>query len=139
MTVILDASVTLAWVFGDETSPAVRQVFESVAEHGAVVPNLWWLEVANSLTMAVRRKRVDRDFRDAALRDLAILDLTTDPQTATQAWSATLALADQHRLTVYDAVYLELAARRRLPLATLDQDLREAAKKESVTLAVAPT
>jgi predicted nucleic acid-binding protein len=135
MSVALDASVTLAWLFGDEVSPEVRRVFEGIAERGAVVPSLWSLEVANSLTMAVRRKRIDAEFRQAALRDLAALDITTDQLTATQAWSDTLALADQYRLTVYDAAYLELASRRGLPLATLDGDLRAAAFKANVALA----
>ena len=127
MSLVLDSSVTLAWLYGEETTPAVRQVFEDIAERGAVVPGLWWLEVANSLTVAVRRTRIDADFRRAALNDLALLDITTDQQTASQAWSETLSLADQHRLTVYDAAYLELARRRGLPLATLDQALRDAA------------
>jgi len=134
VSLVLDSSVTLAWVYGDETTPAIRQVFEDIAEHGAVVPGLWWLEVANSLTVAVRRKRIDADFRRAALNDLALLDITTDQQTASQAWSETLNLADLHRLTIYDAAYLELARRRGLPLATLDQELRDAAAALSVTL-----
>jgi predicted nucleic acid-binding protein len=101
VSVILDASATLAWVFGEEVSPAVLKVFEEVAERGAVVPALWWLEVANSLAMALRRKGIDEAFRNAALSDLAVLDITTDQQTAAQAWSDTLALADRHRLSVY--------------------------------------
>lgn len=135
MSLVLDSSVTLAWVFGDETTPAIRQVFEGIAERGAVVPGLWWLEVANSLTVAVRRKRIDTDFRRAALGDLALLDISTDQQTASLVWSETLNLADQHRLTLYDAAYLELARRRGLPLATLDQELRAAAVSANVALA----
>ncbi len=135
MSLVLDSSVTLAWVFGDETTPAIRQVFEGIAERGAVVPGLWWLEVANSLTVAVRRKRIDTDFRRAALGDLALLDISTDQQTASLVWSETLNLADQHRLTLYDAAYLELARRRGLPLATLDQELRAAAVSATVALA----
>jgi predicted nucleic acid-binding protein len=82
--------------------------------------------------MSVRRKRHDRNFRDATLADLAQLPIQVDPQTDQQAWSATLRLAERHRLTVYDAVYLELALRRSLPLATLDEDLRRAASAEKV-------
>ncbi len=92
------------------------------------MPALWRLEVANSLTVAVRRNRVDAEFRRAALADLAHLDITPDQQTDRHAWSETLHLADQYRLTLYDAAYLELAYRRRLPLATLDQELRVAAQ-----------
>jgi predicted nucleic acid-binding protein len=132
---VLDSSVTLAWIYGDETTETVRQIFHTVAEDGAVVPSLWRLEVANSLTMAVRKRRIALDFRAAALADLALLDITTDQQTDSQAWTETLKIADLFRLTVYDAAYLELARRRNLPLATLDQELRTAATGFAVKLA----
>jgi predicted nucleic acid-binding protein len=124
---ILDSSATLAWIYGDEITETIRSVFDAVAENGALVPALWRLEVANSLTRAVRGRRIDPDFRRAALADLALLDITTDQQTDSYAWSDTLNLADRFQLTVYNAAYLELAQRRALPLATLDQDLRKAA------------
>ena len=98
---ILDSSATLAWIYGDETTEAIRRVFDAVAENGALVPALWRLEVANSLTMAVRGRRIDPDFRRAALADLSLLDITTDQQTDSYAWTDTLNLADQLRLTVY--------------------------------------
>ncbi len=126
MSLVLDSSATLAWILGDETTPAIRKVFTDIATGGALVPNIWWLEVANSLTVAVRRNRITAAFRKAALDDLSMLDIATDQQTVAHAWSETLLLADQHRLTVYDAAYLELARRRGLALATLDQALRDA-------------
>ena len=79
MSLVLDSSVTLAWLYSDEVTEAIRRVFEAVTEHGAVVPALWRLEVANSLTLAARRGRIDGEFRGAALSDLAMLDITTDP------------------------------------------------------------
>ena len=127
MSLVLDSSATLAWIYSDEVNEEVRQLFDTVAETGAVVPALWRLEVANSLTVAVRRGRIDAEFRRAALDDLALLDVTTDPHTDTHAWAETLRLADRFELTLYDAAYLELAHRRGLPLATLDQELRAAA------------
>jgi len=127
MSLVLDSSATLAWIYSDETTEAIRQLFDSVADTGALVPALWRLEVSNSLTVAVRRGRIDAEFRRAALDDLALLDITTDPHTDTHAWAETLLLADRFGLTVYDAVYLELARHRALPLATLDQDLSAAA------------
>jgi predicted nucleic acid-binding protein len=127
VSLVLDSSATLAWIFGDETTDPIRRVFDAVAEEGAIVPALWRLEVANSLTMAVRRGRIDTEFRRAALADLAVLDVTIDEKTDAHAWGQTLSLADQFRLTPYDAGYLELAQRRNLPLATLDADLRQAA------------
>ncbi len=82
--------------------------------------------------MAVRRSRIDAEFRRASLADLALLDITTDPHTDNQAWADTLQLADRHRLTLYDAAYLELAQRRKLPLATLDQELLIAAQAAGI-------
>jgi predicted nucleic acid-binding protein len=124
---ILDSSATLAWIYGDGITETIRSVFDTVADNGALVPALWRLEVANSLTMAVRRRRIDPDFRRSALADLALLDITTDQQTDSYAWTDTLNLADRFQLTVYDAAYLELAQRRGLPLATLVKDLENAA------------
>jgi predicted nucleic acid-binding protein len=132
VSLVLDSSATLAWIYGDETTEAIRAVFDQVADAGAVVPSLWRLEVANSLTVAVRRNRIDAEFRRAALADLAVLDITTDPHTDGHAWSETLPLADRFRLTLYDAAYLELARRRQLPLATLDQALHAAAQAAGV-------
>jgi predicted nucleic acid-binding protein len=133
-SLILDSSATLPWIYGDETTDAIRQVFDAIADNGALVPVLWRLEVANSVAMAVRKRHIDPDFRRAALGDLALLDITADPQTDSYAWTDTLNLADQFRLTVYDAAYLELARRRILPLATLDQELRTAATAIGVTV-----
>jgi predicted nucleic acid-binding protein len=97
------------------------------------VPSLWRLEVANSLT-AVRQKRITQEFRNQSLADLARLRIRLDPDTAAHAWDATLKLADQYKLTTYDAAYLELAQRLALRLATLDQDLRRAARNAGVPL-----
>ena len=127
MSLVLDSSATLAWIYSDETTAAIQQLFDTVADTGAIVPVLWRLEVANSLTVAMRRGRIDAAFRRAALDDLALLDITSDAHTDTHAWAETLVLADRYRLTVYDAAYLELAQRRALPLATLDEDLGAAA------------
>ena len=95
---------------------------------------LWRLEVANVLEMNVRRGCHDAAFRDAALADLATLPISIDPETDRQAWGATVRLAARHRLTTYDAAYVELAQRRGLPLATLDKELRGAATAEGVIL-----
>jgi predicted nucleic acid-binding protein len=134
VSLVLDSSATLAWIYSDETTDAIRALFDQVADAGAVVPTLWRLEVANSMTVAIRRGRIDADFRRAALADLALLDIVVDQQTDPRAWGETLNLADRFRLTVYDAAYLELAQRRTLPLATLDDDLCVAAAALGVRL-----
>jgi len=82
----------------------------------------------------VRSRRVDPQFLMTAISDLSTFWIETDPETENRAWGATLRLAERHRLTVYDAAYLETAMRRGLPLATLDKELRSAAEQEGVTL-----
>jgi len=134
VSVVLDSSATLAWIFADEVTQAIRSVFEDVAEHGAVVPSLWRLEVANSLTVALRRGRIDADDRRAALADLDCLDIRVDSETDARAWKATLALADRFGLTVYDAAYVELAQRSSAPLATLDDKMRRAGEEIGLRL-----
>lgn len=136
MSFVLDTSIALAWAYSDETTQAVTQVFDLLAQSGAWVPGLWHLEIANVLEMGVRRKRHNGQFRDATLADLAQLPIDIDGETDHQAWGATLRLAIRHELTLYDAAYLELASRRNLPLATLDEDLRRAARAEKVKLLV---
>ena len=134
MSLILDSSVSLAWCFEDEHTPAGMAVLERVAETGATAPLLWPLEIANGLLMAERRGRVDASHRTRLLRFLHDLPVTLDDETASRAWTDTVRLAEQHRLTIYDAVYLELAGRMGLPLATLDQDLRAGARAVGVAL-----
>jgi len=134
VSLVLDSSVTLAWIYRDETTAAAVEVFTKVISDGAWVSSLWRLEVANVLEMGVRRGRHTAEFRDITLTDLALLPIATDGETERQAWGTTLQLASRNRLTVYDATYLELAKRRALPLATLDEDLRTAAAAEGVEL-----
>lgn len=137
MSLILDCSVTLAFLLDDERSDTIEKLFEKVAYEGAMVPSLWHLEVANSLNVAVRRKRITDEFRDQALADLSVFDILVDTETHLQAWQSTVQLAASSGLTVYDAAYLELAQRKRLALATLDQPLAKAASASGVAV-IAP-
>ncbi len=132
--IVLDASLTLSWYFEDERTPAIDAVLNEVVAGGALVPGLWRLEVANGFQMAMRRKRIDADFRDRALQHLRALPITVDPETDTYAWTATLGLADRFGLTLYDAAYLELARRCGVPLASLDKDLRSAGRALGVPM-----
>ena len=134
MSFVLDSSVTLAWVYPEETTDPVRELVSHISTGAAWVPSLWYLEVANVLQGGVRRGRTDATFRDQALVDLGTWRLRVDAETDQHAWKTTMQLADKHRLTLYDAVYLELALRRELPLATLDRALRAAAASEHVLL-----
>jgi predicted nucleic acid-binding protein len=134
VNLVLDASLTLSWYFEDERTPAIDAILDQVAVSGAVVPSLWRIEVANGFQMAIRRNRIDRDFRDRAIRHLGLLPIVVDPETDTYVWTATLPLADRFGLTVYDAAYLELAQRRSLPLASLDKELSAAGQALGVPM-----
>lgn len=136
MSVVLDASITVAWLTKEQTVPPVTAVFDALGCNVAWVPALWWIEVANALQMGTRRKRYSLEERDAHLLDIAQFAIRTDEASSYATPFPALALSDRHRhrLTVYDATYLELALRRGLPLATLDRDLRAAALAENVPL-----
>ena len=124
---IIDSSIVLSWCLPDGKSGEADAIQTIVAEHGALAPGHWPLEVANALLMAVRRRRIAARFCTATLRDLTTLPIALDTETSARAWHDTLRLAEAHHLTVYDAAYLELAQRWKLPLATLDSALSAAA------------
>lgn len=136
MNIVVDASIAAAWSFADETTPDTDRVADLVEIHGAQVPQLFHIEIANVLLVAERRGRISAGYADAQLGLLEMLSLRIDDATAEHAWHRTLQLARQERLTVYDATYLELALRLGADLATLDGDLIAAARRNG--LAVLP-
>jgi predicted nucleic acid-binding protein len=132
VSLVIDASMTIAWLFRSERTPGVQLVLRRVLTEGAVVPSLWRLEVANVLRNAVRRGRCDEAYVDRSLRRLARLPIGIDTETDAHAWGATRALARQCGLTLYDAAYLELAIRLKRPLASCDATLLAAATANNV-------
>ncbi len=131
MTFILDASVTMSWYLAEESAPTARRAFDQLGTAGGTAPVLWWFEVRNALVVNERRGRLDAAATVSILAHLERLPirLDVDPDGDT-----VLALARAHRLTVYDASYLELALRADLPLATLDRQLAVAARAARVPL-----
>jgi len=136
LSLVIDASVALAWVFGDEHHDAAWQVIERLREGPAWVPTHFPLEVGNGLLTGLRRGRLTPDQARTAVVALGALPIEVDLDTPGRALSDSWPLAAQHGLTTYDAAYLELAIRRGFPLATLDVNLARAARAEGVTLAV---
>lgn len=134
MSFVLDCSIAVTWCFADEASPSTDALLDQMQEQGALVPVLWHLEVGNVLVQAERRGRIAAGDMAARIELLRRLPITTDDETAGRALRDILALARTHRLTTYDASYLELATRRGLPLATRDRDLQEAAGRMGVEL-----
>ncbi len=131
MALVLDASVAACWAFQDENHPDAVLAFDRMRAEEAVVPSLWWFEVRNILIVSERRRRIREADTTAFLLNLSCLRIRVD---RTPEEDAVLRLARSHKLSVYDAAYLELARRERLPLATLDDDLRKAAGRAGVAL-----
>ena len=130
MPFVLDASIVHDWAF-DELHPTANAVRERLRTEAAVAPSLWWFEVRNGLVMAERRGRVTEQQTANFLREILRLAISLD---VSPNEISILDLARRHRLTFYDAAYLELAIRDALPLATLDTALMRAAGGESVPL-----
>ncbi len=131
MAVVPDVSAILSLALDDEDATFAESVIDAIARENAIVPTLFWYEIRNVLVMAERRKRIAAARTTAFLTDLTLLPFAVDdlPREA-----AVLDLARRRKLTVYDATYLELALRREVPLATLDQALAAAARKEGASL-----
>lgn len=132
---VLDGSVTIAWALRDEArADEARALVHRVAANSAIVPAIWKLEVGNALFMAERRKRISPARVDAVHRYLSALPIAIDTETNVRAWGAIKALARRHKLTLYDAAYLELGIRLSLPLASFDGALSRAASAEKVLI-----
>jgi predicted nucleic acid-binding protein len=129
---VLDCSVAVAWFFEDEANAYAESVEDALATAAPVVPALWHLEVANVLLSGERRGRTTEAKSTEFLALLETLPITVDDQTSARAWSDVLHLVRAHNLSAYDAAYLELALRRGLPLAPLDEQLKTAAEAVGV-------
>ena len=131
--VVVDASMAFAWILPSQASSTAEALLKRIeAGDQAVVPPLWFLEVANGLLIAERRKTMAAPERRLALERLSALGLTVDEANARVAFDRTSVLAEQFGLSVYDAAYLELAIRRSLPLATRDRALQSAAERSGI-------
>ena len=135
--VVLDASITLAWCFEDELDPYADAVQDALGE-GAYghVAAIWPMEVANAFRMSEKRRRTSEADSARFIALLRPMSLAIDPVDWPRIHHSVLPLARLHNLTVYDAAYLELAIRLGLPVATLDQALRDAASAAGVPLLV---
>jgi predicted nucleic acid-binding protein len=134
MTFVLDCSLTMAWVFPDEANASTDALRESLIDDNAVVPVLWPIEVANVLLVATRRGRITEEEWPRIRNDLNILPIDIDLESHDQVLERVLPIAAQYELSVYDAMYLELALRFGLPLASLDRKLNTAGKEAGLEL-----
>ena len=128
---VVDASVAACWLLDDEEDADADAALERLGQEDALVPQLWHIEIRNCLLVARRRRRLSSDDLGERLRALAGLPVRTDTDFDPD---SSLALAERRGLTLYDALYLNLAQRRGIPLATLDKALRRAAIAERVVV-----
>jgi predicted nucleic acid-binding protein len=130
---VADASIAIGWIHAAQATAETTALLDAVG-NGAVleVPALWPVEVANALTVLMRRKKLTRQERDIGLGWLSGLALRVDHEMATLAFSRLSELAATFDLSVYDAAYLELALRRKLILGCKDGPLRAAARRAGV-------
>ena len=130
---VLDASMALAWSLPDESSEKADRFLSRVSAQGILwVPALWWYELSNALVMAQRRRRVTEADRLGLLELYGRLPIHTDSHLSVETVWRLQALAQEHAISVYDAAYLELATRKGLGLATLDQRLVAAARNAGI-------
>ena len=123
MAFVLDCSVTMAWVFPDEATEETGRLRDSLLAGRAFVPAIWPIEVGNVLRAATGRGRICKEDWARIRTNLEALPIEIDPLSTSRIWGSVLELAHERRLSVYDAMYLELAVRMQLPLATLDRAL----------------
>ena len=131
---MLDASVAVAWCFEDETTAYTERILDAFSNGAeAMVPAIWPLEIANAMLVAERRKRITAAQVTAFMSRIAELPVTVEVPSARSAFTQILPLAREHDMASYDAAYLELAIRHAIPLATVDDSLRRAAKANGIS------
>src|ERR1700751_3316420 len=131
---VADCSIAMAWLFHDEATPKTAALLNRLAPETGLLPAWWFIEITNLLAMAERKGGIPPTQSDAFIADLSKLGIERDNEAPDRAFTHLLVLCRRHRLTSYEAIYLQLAIRRSLPLATLDDDLRKTARKLGVDL-----
>ncbi len=131
---VLDASVALSWLLPDESNAAADSLLDEVILQPALAPALWSFEMNNAVLAARRAGRIDETMHERLRGHVAVLPVEFDAIFSHATMEKAASLAMRHDLSVYDAVYLELAARRSLPLATLDRALANAARAERIAV-----
>ena len=127
--VVIDASVASAWILDDESDSFADDVYAILQANHGLVPQHWHFEIRNVLLKAERRERISPSTIGERLNRLSRLSIDTDQSPNLD---SALELARRHLLTFYDALYLELALRHQISLATLDNALGRAASAESL-------
>jgi predicted nucleic acid-binding protein len=137
VTFVLDNSVAMRWCFESAEHPYADAILQKLAAgDNAIVPVLWFYEASAVLARAQNRGTLAASKADEFLVELKSLNIVADDESAERVFTDVHRLAVAYRLTSYDAAYLELASRRNLSLATLDNDLIRASRAVGVSVIV---
>jgi len=131
---VIDNSVVMAWCFEDQINKYTESVLERLMASEAFAPGIWPLEVGNVLLIAERKNILNKSDVVRFLSLIRGLPIIVEQESSNRMLMEIVALAREHRLSTYDASYLDLAMRRGLPLATQDKALASAAKKCGLSL-----
>lgn len=131
---VIDNSVIMGWCFKDETSQYADNILDKLEDGTGLVPSIWPLEICNVLLVAERKKRISEAGSTHFIALLEELPIIVEQESPERMIKEIFALARKHKLSSYDASYLDLAMRKGLPIATLDKNLIAAAKRSKVPI-----
>lgn len=132
---VVDCSVTAAWLFEDEASPYAEAVLDALAaDHEALAPAIWLLEVSNVMLVGERRARLTEVQSIAFWVTLKAMPISIDEREPKATTERIIALGRAHALSAYDAAYLELALSSAVPIASLDDKLTSAARASGIAV-----
>ena len=115
---VIDNSVVMAWCFKDETRQYADYILDSLEDASGFVPSIWPLEVCNVLLVAERKKRIGEAGSTRFIALLAELPIIVEQESPERMIKEVFTLARTHKLSSYNALYLDLAMRKGLPIAT---------------------
>lgn len=124
---VVDASALVSWVMPDESGVDLETLM--VAHDQVAAPTLLWVELRNILIVSERRGRLPAGMADQIAEAVDDLGITLVPPRSS---AVVMDLARRHRLSAYDALYVDLAVREGATLTSLDRAVIAAARAEGV-------
>ena len=132
--IVLDASVAVSWLLNEGPTPRLDSI---LAAHDIIVPSHWAVEVGHGILKALRRKTISQEHLSGIASDLDALSISVQPPIDVASVLPLLKFAREQGLTMYDAVYVQLALNRTAELATLDNAMGKTAAKLGIKLFLA--
>ena len=132
--IVIDASLTAAWLLAEKNFSATTDLLDLLSRDSLLAPPHWLTEVGNAIRKAVRTHRILSEDVRSIVAVLTSLDVAIVPPLRMSEVTDLVHFALEHGLSVYDAAYVRLAAARQVPLATLDDAMKTAARKIGVAV-----